>query len=316
MKLFAESAKRICLTATLVVAVPGVAQERTFTRHFVASIEERYQVTLNVKAESHSVTTETVAAQTYVTPLLHMAELNLRWGAVRSILAVNDDGSAAIQETLTPARQQCEEVPQDSDKTDPALQLSLKKFCTLWLKMEIIGYTESDRGVLKAASASEDALPPLAEAAPQLLSLWLKRAVRPSVILPQLYFEVGATSRQSFHPAANILKNARGSESVEWNDAQGETPAVTLHVVQQLLWNAPPASETTDSEARQSHTQRDESFFADSLSTLSILDGSLLRANRSASRTSTRHVDPVPGLSQPPDFSSKLTLAITIERLP
>src|SRR5258705_2764869 len=225
MKLFAESAKRICLTATLVVAVPGVfAKERTFTRHFVASVEERYQVTLNVKAESHSVTTETVAAQTYVTPLLHTAELNLRWRAVRSILAVNDDGSAAIQETLTPARQQCEEVPQHPDKTDPALQLSLKKFCTLWLRMEIIGYTESDRGVLKAASASEDALPPLAETAPQLLSLWLKRAVRPSVILPQLHFEIGATSRRSFHPSANILKNARGSESAEWNDAQGETP--------------------------------------------------------------------------------------------
>ena len=275
-------------------------------------------MTLNVKVESHSVTTETVAAQTYVTPVLHTAELNLRWRSVRSILAVNGDGSAAIQETLTPAGPQCEEVPQPRDQTDPALQLSLKKFCTLWLKMETIGYTESDRGVLRTAtsSASENALPPLAETAPQLLSLWLKRAVRPSVILPQLQFEIGATSRQSFHPAANILKNARGSETAEWIDAQGETPAVTLHVVQQLLWNAPTASETANSEAMQLHTQRDESFFTDSLSTLSVLDGSLLRANRSASRTSTRHVDPVAGLSQPPDFSSKLTLALTIERLP
>jgi hypothetical protein len=318
MKPFATGAKQICLAATVFIAAPGVfAQHPPLTRHFVASVEERYQVALNLKAESHSVTTETVAAQTYVTPVVRAAELNLHWRAIRSIRSVRDDGSAAIEESLVPASQQCQEAPQPPEKTDTALQLSLQTFCTSWLKAEIIQYTENNRGVLRDAktSASENALPPLAETAPQLLSLWLKRAVRPNVILPQLRLEIGATSQQSFQPASSLLKNALGSETTEWLDAQGETPSATLHVVQQLLWNAPsPAALRV--ESRELQTQKDESFFADSLSTISLQDGSLLRANRSASRTTSRHVDPVPGLPQPPEFSSKLTLSVTIERLP
>jgi len=155
-------------------------------------------VTLNLKAEWHTVATETVAAQTYVTPVVHAAEVSLHWRADRSILSVQDDGSAAIEETLVPASQQCEEAPQSPEKTDAALQLSLKAFCTSWLKAEIIRYTEDNRGVLRnaTASAGENALPSLAETAPQLLSLWLKRSVRPNVILPQLRFEIGATSQQ------------------------------------------------------------------------------------------------------------------------
>ena len=274
-------------------------------------------MTLVLRAESHSVATETVAAQTYVTPIVRAAEVSLHWSAVRRALSVQSDGSAAIEETLVPASQQCEEAP-PSEKTDAALQLSLKTFCASWLKAEIIRYTENKSGALRdvSPSASENALPPLAETAPPLLSLWLKRAVRPNVIFPQLPFEIGATSQHSFQPASNLLKNARGSESIEWLDAQGETPAATLHVVQQLVWSVAPPAAAVRVESRESQTQKDESFFADSLSTVSLQDGSLLRANRSASRTTSRHVDPVPGLPQPPEFSSKLTVTVTIERLP
>jgi len=318
MKAFPPRARQMCLVIPIFVTASGMfAQPRPLTRQFVASVEERYQVTLVLRAESHSVATETVAAQTYVTPVVHAAEVSLHWRADRRILSVQDDGSAAIEETLVPASQQCEQEP-PSEKPDTALQLSLNAFCASWLKAEIIRYTENNRGVLRdaTASASENALPPLAETAPPLLSLWLKRAVRPNAILPQLPFEIGATSQQSFQPASNVLKNARGSETTEWLDAQGETPAATLHVVQQLLWSAASPVAAIRIETRESQTQKDELFFADSLSILSLQDGSLLRANRSASRSTSRHVDPVPGLSQPPEFSSKLTVTVTIERLP
>jgi hypothetical protein len=316
MKPFFARAKRIYLALTMSVWASGTfAQQRPLTRHFVTSSEERYQLMLSLKAESHSVTTETVAAQTYVTPVVHAAEVSLHWRAERKILAVQDDGSATIEETLVPASQQCEDAL-PSEKTDAALQSSLKAFCTSWLKAGILRYTENKSGALRdvSPSASENALPPLAETAPPLLSLWLKRAVRPNAIFPQLPFEIGATSQQSFQPASKLLKNARGSETAEWLDAEGETPAAMLHVVQQLVWSAArPAAQV---ESRESQTQKDESFFADSISTVSLLDGSLLQANRSASRTTSRHLDPVPGLPRPPEFSSKLTLTITIERLP
>jgi len=319
MKLLAAWAGQICLAVTVFVAAPDVfAQQRPLRRHFVAPAGERYQVTLNLKAESHSVTTETVAAQTYVTPVVHTAEVTVRWSAVRKIFSLQNDGSATIEETVTPDPQRCEEVAQISDKTNTELQDSLKAFCTFWLQTENMRYTENDRGVLgeAAASVSGNALPPLAETAPQLLSLWLKRAVRPNVILPQLELATGATSQQSFQPASSLLKNARGSETTEWLDSQSEVPAATLHVVQQLLWSSAGLATPGTEKTTLSPGQKEEAFFADSLSTLSLQDGSLLRANRSASRTTTRHVDPVPGLPQPPDFSSKLTLTVTIERLP
>ena len=319
MKLLAAWAKQICLAATIFVASPDLlAQQRPLTRHFVAPTEERYQVTLNLKAESHSVATETVAAQTYVTPVVHTAEVKARWSAVRKIFSLQNDGSATIEETVTPGLQHCEEMTQPSDKTDTALQESLKAFCAFWLKTGITRYLEDNRGVLRqaAASASGNALPPLAETSPQLLSLWLKRAVRPNVMLPQLELTIGATSQQSFQPASSLLKNARGSETTEWLDSQSEVPAATLHVVQQLLWSSAGLATPGTEKTTLSPAQKEEAFFADSLSTLSLQDGSLLRANRSASRTTTRHVDPVPGLPQPPDFSSKLTLTVTIERLP
>jgi hypothetical protein len=318
MKAFFTRGKRICLALTMFVAASGTfAQPRPLTRHFVASVEERYQVTLILRAESHSVTTDTVAAQTYVTPVVDAAEVSLHWRADRRILSVQDDGSAVIEEASVPASQQCEETP-PSEKTDAELQSSLKTFCTSWLKAELIRYSENTRGVLREATAgaSENARPPLGETAPPLLSLWLKRAVRPDVILPQLPFEIGATSQQSFQPTSNVLKNARGSETTEWLNAQDETPAAMLHVVQQLLWDATPPAAAVRAESHESQIPKDESFFADSLSTVSLQDGSLLRANRSASRTTSRHVDPVPGLPQPPEFSSKLTVTVTIERLP
>lgn len=272
---------------------------------------------LSLKAESHSVTTETVAARTYVTPVIRAAEVSLRWREERKILSVQEDGSATIEETLAPANQQCEDAL-PSETTDASLQSSLKAFCTSWLKAGIIRYTENKSGALRdvSPSDSENSLPPLAETAPPLLSLWLKRAVRPNAIFPQLPFEIGATSQQSIRPASNLLNNARGSETTEWLDAQGETAAAMLHVVQQLVWSAAPPAPAVRVESREPQTQKDESFFADSLSTVSLRDGSLLHANRSASRTTSRHLDPVPGLPQPPEFSSKLTLTITIERLP
>jgi hypothetical protein len=304
------------VTVTLFTTTSVFAQHRPLSRHFVASTRDRYQVTLNIKVESHSVDTETVASQTYVTPTMHTAEINLRWRTIRDILSVQDDGAAVVTETLIPANQQCADMPQPAEEIDTALQSSLKSFCISWMQNEVIRYGESTSGALKEVTptSGENALAQLDGTSPRLLSLWLKRAVRPNVILPQLPFEVGANSRESFQPGSHLLQNAHGSETIEWLDAPGETPAATLHVVQQLLWNAPPsAAAATNSQSRAPH---DESFFADSLSTVSILDGSLLHANRSASRTTVRHVDPVPGLSQPPDFSSKLTLTVTIERLP
>jgi hypothetical protein len=297
-------------------AVPQLssAQQQPLARHFVAGAEERYQVTLDVKAESHSVTTETVAAQTYVTPVVSSAEVSVRWLATRRILSVMSDGSAQIEEVAIRGTARCEPQTTSGEKSEAALLASLREFCDAWLREPAARYSESIRGLLQESKESQ--LPALGESSPPFLALWLRRAARPDVIFPPLPFAVGATANQSFQPAANLLKGARGSESIDWLDAPGETPAAMLHVVQQLTWKSQFLQPATDSDAQLSPRDRDESFFADSLTTLSLLDGSVLRANRVASRSVIRNFDAIPGLPTPPDFSSKLTVRIVMERLP
>ena len=139
----------MCVTVTLLITASAFAQHRPLGRHFVASTEDRYQVTLNVKVESHSVNTETVASQTYVTPVMHAAEVNLRWRAIRDIHSVHGDGTADVTETLIPENQQCAAMPQPAEKTDTALQSALKSFCISWLQNTVMRYTESTSGALK-----------------------------------------------------------------------------------------------------------------------------------------------------------------------
>ena len=289
-------------------------QQTPFTRHFVAATEEHYQVTLNIKAESHSVTTETIAAQTYVTPVIKAAEITMRWSAIRRVVAVDSDGTAQIEQTNAPVGQQCETTSQSPSQADAKLQASLKAFCLAWARNETMRYSENANG--KLIDNKSAALPPLDEDNPQLLSLWLLHAIRPSVIFPALKFEIGKKVQQSFQPVSSLLKNAHGSQTTEWLDAEGELPATTLHVVQQLSWAADHDAPGAKRDSGAASLAKDEAFFADSLTTLSLQDGSVLRASRTASRTTSRHVEPVPGLPQPPDFSSKLTLSVNIERLP
>jgi hypothetical protein len=301
------------MVALLTSAPSVLGQPKPLGRHFTEHAEEKYQVTLSLKTESHSVTTETVASQTYVTPTIHSAEVSLRWRSTRRVLVVHPDGSAEIEEALGPSGPQCASTAKPSGQADEPLQASLKEFCRAWSTTETARYLENNSGLLVEKSPGR--LPPLGETAPALLTLWLRRAVRPSVIFPALPFEIGAKLQQSFRPATAALKNASGSETSEWLEAQGEAPAATLHVVQQLSWNSPATQAKSTTEAA-SLADRDEAFFADSLTTLSLLDGSVFRASRTASRTTSRPIEAIPGFREQPDFSSKLTLSITIERLP
>ena len=293
--------------------VGAYAQQKPFARHFVAATEERYQVTLNIRVESHGVTTETIAAQTYVTPAIRAAEINLRLSAIRRVVAVQSDGTADIEQTNIAAGQQCEPISASLAQADAKLQASLKSFCLAWAKNEAIRYSENANG--KVIESKSTTLPPLDEDNPQLLSLWLLHAIRTSVIFPALNFEIGKKIQTSFQPASSLMKDAHGSQTIEWLDAEGELPATTLHVVQQLSWAVHDAS-GAQRDSSTAPLAKDESFFADSLTTLSLQDGSILHASRTASRTASHHVEAVPGFPQPPDFSSKLTLSVNIERLP
>src|SRR6266404_9563136 len=166
--IFPARAWRTCFALSVLAAASGtLAQQKPVLRHFVTGTEERYQVTLNVKAESHSVSTETVATQTYVTPAVNAAEVTIRWRAVRRIHSVLDDGTAKIEETVTTVGRPCEDS-QAKARQDSSLRTSLNEFCAHWPAEQTIGYSENPRGLL--LESAPPSFVHLGESVPPLLT--------------------------------------------------------------------------------------------------------------------------------------------------
>src|SRR5258708_20623692 len=166
--IFPARAWRPCFALSMLATASGtLAQQKPVLRHFVAGTEERYQVTLNVKTESHSVSTETVATQTYVTPAINVAQLTIHWRAVRRIHTVQGDGTAEVEETVTTAGKPCEDLQAGATQDSP-LRTSLNEFCAPWPGEQTIRYSENPRGLLQESSPTsfvqvvESAPPPLA----------------------------------------------------------------------------------------------------------------------------------------------------------
>lgn len=303
---------KLALVAALFLQTIACAEQMPFARTFSAASEERYQVAISLRAQTQSISTETVSSKTYVMPVLHEAEVKLTWRATRRIVTMLADGSAEIEENIAGVGP-CEGTPQAAERTDAQLQSSLARLCASMAHPIGIRYTENSKGLFHEADASALTLN-LGEHGPQLLGLWLRRAARPNVVFPASKFEAGTKVTHEFKPSGELFKNAQGSESTEWLEAPSDQPSVSLHVVQQLSWNAATQMGATRSGAGA--VPRHETFFADSVTTISLLDGSVLRAKRSASRAMIHEIEPVDGLPNAPAFSSKLTISVNIERLP
>jgi hypothetical protein len=311
-----KNSARFCLLA--VVCAIGThwkaqAQGKPLGRVFAAESEEHYEVSVRLKAQTQSVSTETVASTTYVMPVVHSAQVQLTWNTRRRILSTTTDGAAEIEETSTPTHP-CEQVAQTRETADARLLESLSSVCAALAAPVSIRYTEDAKGAQRESGVYNLPLD-FGEGQAPLLALWLRRSVRPSVIFPSLAFAAGASSTQELRPSGELWKNAWGSESTGWLEAESATPAASLHVVQQLSWDPPAQTESATNVAKGT-VPKHESFFADAITTLFLLDGSVVRANRSASRTTSHKIEPVAGLPEPPDFSSRLTISVSIERLP
>src|SRR5690349_809244 len=257
--------KHFCALSALAlsVGITNIAQHKPLERVFNASAEERFNVVIIFRAETRSASTETVGAQTYVTPVLHVAETRLQWTARRSIKPGVSAGTAEIHEALTPVANGCAGKNARS-AGGLNLQASLERSCATLLNTLNAHYVEDRRGLLKEFGAA--LLPELGETNPQLLALWLRRAIRPDTVLPDLPVQAGARNQQAFRPAT--LQNGQGSESTEWLEAQGDSPALSLHVVQELQWDA-PAQLSSRAIHQDLQGLESETFFTDSLSTVS-----------------------------------------------
>jgi len=285
------------------------SQQKPLTRAFTANAEERYQVTATIRVETHGITTEKIGEKTYATPFTHQAEGQVSWRAIRKIATINADGTAAIAESLDQFRANCSAALQ-SPNASPDLQESVQDACANWQTLPQMNYEEEEFGLIRGLPfAAGDLTGPDSP----LLSLWLRRALRPSVILPKAPLHFGDRVAHKISNPSGIASNPEGEESMEWLEASTDTPAATLHVSQNLSWIDPPLKKNASTAGKLSARQF---FYADSLNTLSLLDGSLLQASRSATRETKEVLDAVPGLPDAPTFGSKLTITVTMQRLP
>jgi hypothetical protein len=287
-----------------------LAQETPLTRTFVGGHAERYQVTVTIRVETHGISTEKIGEKTYATPFTHHADGQLSWRAGRRMTSVKEDGSAVIAETLDQFQANCRRDP-DSEHYDSALQESVENTCADWQNISQMNYEEEKFGLIRGLPvlASE-----LSNTDSSLLTFWIRRAFRPSVILPKTPIRFGVRTEHKIPSQAGGPDRPKGQESTEWLEAASDPPSATLHVSQDLKWTDPP--QPSRSSNAGGPPARRQLFFADSLNTISLLDGSLLKASRSATRETKEVLDPVPGLPDVPLFGSKLTITVTMLRLP
>ena len=307
-----RSIARVVLFVTLGVCASRAptAQQKPLTRAFIAGTEERYQVTVTIRVETRGISTEKIGDKTYADVFTHEAKGQVSWRATRKISGVDADGAASLVEKLDRFQLACGGDP-EAKTFDSALQQSVQRACAAWQNLAEFNYQEETQGLVRGLPESADNL---IDSGSSLLSLWARHAFRPNVVFPKAPFHFGDRAAHRIENFSPDRTKPEGEESMEWLEASGDIPAATLHVSQNLTW----IDSGGKNLAKNVGTRPDprQLFYADSLNTISLLDGSLLKASRSATHETKATLDPAPGLPDAPIFGSKLTITVTIFRLP
>ena len=307
-----RSIARVVLFLTLSVCAwrAAAAQQKPLTRAFIAGAEERYQVTVTIRVETRGISTEKIGDKNYADVFSHEAKGQVSWRATRKISAVNADGAASLVEKLDRFQLSCGGDPK-AETFDSALQQSVQRACAAWQNLAEFNYQEETQGLVRGLPESADNL---IDSESSLLSLWARHAFRPNVVFPKSPLHFGDRAAHRIENFSSDRTKPEGEESMEWLEASVDIPAATLHVSQNLTW----IDSGGKNLAKNVGTRPDprQLFYADSLNTISLLDGSLLKASRSATHETKATLDPVAGLPDAPIFGSKLTITVTIFRLP
>jgi len=275
---------------------------------FAAGATAQYRIQLTVRSELQGEQPETIGAKTYVRPFSRTAERRVEWRATRHILSVSAEGAADLEELLDDFGAASAPSSSPADADAKKLDQSLESVIGKWIApgSRTLRYRETSTGQL--SGLSPDAVPALDEASPPLLALWLLRALRPATALPARPVQFDVRWQEPRTAKLDGWTNVQGYESGEWLVAPGVTePAAQLLISQQItgaVMSGPEKPPEGHAEGR---------FQGESLATLSLNDGSLLAATRSASREITWTLAPVAGLDHPPQFRARLSAQVEIE---
>ncbi len=285
---------------------PAVLQSSApaIQRVFTVAAPDRYRVILSIRSEVEGKRPVGIGAQTYVEGFVRSAEARTSWRATRRIPRLQTDGAADVEESLDDFETiQLTSSPEDDEtrKLAAALRSALEAF----LVPRTVRYRESPGGQLAGLQA--EAVPNLAEGAPPVLTLWLARALRPTVSPPQKPITFGQRWQEPRAVRLEGWNELQGSETGEWLEAPGAgEPAVRLYIAQEI-------SGTVAGQRREDEPAAQARFHADGLATIAMQDGRLLLAERSALRSVSATLEAVPGLVEPQRFAARLSVYIHIQ---
>ena len=264
---------------------------------------------LTVRSELEGQQPEKAGEKAYVTPFTRFAEAEISWMCTRRVLAVNDDGSAEIEETQEEFSTIHTRVGSGGAEETARLAEALRAALARWGEKRVLRYRESAAG--QATGVSAFGVPLLDEAPPQLLTPWVLRALRPAQALPPRPVHFGESWQEPRSVQLPNWSDVRGSESGTWLEAaDAPEPAVRLHVVQQIFGSVTGGADRPDAAGKA-----EGRFHGESLATLSLGDARLLLATRSAIREITWVLPPVEGLPERPRFRGRLSVQVRIEEL-
>jgi hypothetical protein len=274
-------------------------------RTFAVGVTQRYRVILSVRTELEGRRPLAIGSQTYVEGFTRSAEVRTSWRATALAVQLAPNGAAEVEESMDEFGSITETVSPEDDETKK-LSAALRDAFEKWLQPRTLRYRELPSGQL--AGLNPEAAPAIGENAPPVLTLWLLRALRPAVPLPEKPIRFGERWQEPRAVGLPGWNNVQGSESGEWLEAKDAAePAVRLYVVQQISGEVVARNRATEEPAAQAR------FHADALATISLQDGRLLRAERSGLREISRTLEAVPGLKEPQRFSARLTAYVHIQ---
>jgi hypothetical protein len=293
----------IALSAALVHA-----QTSNPARTFHPNAISNFRVELRTRIETELQKPTPVGAKTFLRPINTWVEQNLSWQTTRIVVSISPDGSAEIEERLSAFFKRV--TSSDDVENKEELFTDLESALALWSAPKTLRYREARTGQISGINA--DAVPPVGESAPRVLTAWLLRALRPTAALPAHPLKFGDRWQEPRTVEFAEWTGTTGSESGEWlgNPAgirqRGES-TLKLQSTQEISGAVTSGTEKPAEGSAAAH------FHAESLSTLALDDLRLMSAARSATRDIVWTLAPVEGLEKPPQYRGRLFVEISIQ---
>lgn len=293
-------------------ASPGSSQgEARLERTFYPGAETEYRIQLSVRSDLAGEQPELIGAKAYVHPFFRSVGERVTWRATSRVISAGAGGSAEIEETLDNFGAVASEPFTAGDPEAEKLDEALHAVLTSWAspRSRTLRYHESRNGQL--AGLDSAGVPLLEEARPPLLTLWLLRALRPAAALPARPVVFGDRWQEPRAAKLEGWSEVEGFESGGWltapEFAPTAEPAARLLLVQQIVGKITAGPEKPPEGAARG------SFHGESLATISLNDGRVLAATRSATREASWTLAPVAGLDHAPEFRARLAAQVEIE---